>query len=69
MTTYSCPSLQISEHWGFMDTNGRPLANSTSEILIEGVAGFRKGNTDWLFDVQSSIVSPKTRVHIPEHPP
>jgi hypothetical protein len=62
VTTYSCPSLQISEHWGFMDADGLPLANATGVILTEGVAGFRKGNTEWLFDTQSSIINPKTRI-------
>jgi hypothetical protein len=66
VTTYPCPSLQISEHWGFMGTNGLPLVNSTKEILMEGVSGFRKGNTDWLFDTQSSIINPQTRINHPE---
>lgn len=60
--TYPCPALQISEHWGFMETaTGLPLANATKEILTEGVSGFRKGNTDWLFEIQSSIVNYRTR--------
>ena len=60
-TMFPCPSLQISDHWGFMDTNGLPLSNLTNDILVDGVSGFRKGNTDWLFDTQTSIINFKTR--------
>ena len=61
-TVLPCPSLQVSEHWGFLETDGSPLANSTRDILTEGVGGFRKGNTEWLFDAQTGIINFKTRV-------
>lgn len=61
-TTYPCPMLQISEHWGFMDsTSGLPLTNATDTILHEGMAGFRVGNVDWLFSMQTSTINPSTR--------
>ena len=62
-TQYPCPALQISEHWGLMDTStGMPFANTTDEILREGVSGFRLGNTDWLFASQSSLINPYSRI-------
>ena len=61
-TTYPCPALRVSDHWGFIDaTTGMPYFNATDQILHEGVAGFRIGNADWLFASQSQIVSPNTR--------
>jgi len=68
ITTYSCQSLQISEHWGFMGSDGLPLSNATREILTEGVSGFRKGNTDWLFEEQVNTVNFKTRLDPVETP-
>ena len=61
-TVYRCPLLQISEHWGFLGSDGLPMANATNEILTEGVGGFRKGNTEWLFDEQVNIINQKTRI-------
>ena len=66
VTTFPCPSLQVSEHWGFTGADGLPLANATDTILAEGVAGFRKGNAEWLFDAQSSIINHKTRIFAAE---
>ena len=64
---YPCPSLQISDHWGFMDPlTGTPFKNATAEILNEGVSGFRVGNADWLFTVQAQLLNPSTRVVSPE---
>ena len=68
VTSYPCPSLQISEHWGFMASSGLPLANATRDVLMEGVSGFRKGNTDWLFEQQTNIVNFKTRIDAIETP-
>ncbi len=68
ITTYPCQSLQISEHWGFMGSDGLPLSNATREILMEGVSGFRKGNTDWLFEEQVNTVNFKTRLDPIETP-
>ncbi len=48
-TTYACPLMAVSEHWGFMGTDGLPFTNSTNITLYEGVSGFRVGNADWLF--------------------
>ena len=67
-TTYPCPSLQISEHWGLMDSNGSPFANTTDQIISEGLSGFRLGNADWLFSVQTSIINPKSRIDAVETP-
>ena len=61
-TMLPCPSLQISEHWGFLESDGSLLVNSTKDILLEGVGGFRKGNTEWLFDAQTSLINFKTRL-------
>ena len=68
-TVYPCPSLQISDHWGFLDpTTGQPFLNATNELLTEGVSGFRVGNADWLFASQAQIVNPFVRVESPETP-
>ena len=48
-TVYACPLMRISEHWGFMGSDGLPYANATNTTLYEGVSGFRVGNSDWLF--------------------
>ena len=45
-----------------MGSDGLPMANATNEILTEGVSGFRKGNTEWLFDEQVNIINQKTRI-------
>ena len=61
-TVYPCPSLQVSEHWGFMDpASGMPYLNATQIILTEGAAGFRLGNADWLFASQTQIINPAAR--------
>ena len=66
-TTYPCPSMQISEHWGFINaSDGLPYVNATDVILREGASGFRIGNADWLFASQSQILNPSTRVIPPE---
>ena len=66
---YPCPSLQISEHWGFIDpATGLPFANATQSILSEGVSGFRVGNAGWLFSEQSTILNPSSRIEFPETP-
>jgi len=64
---YPCPSLQISDHWGFMDpATGLPFKNATAAILNEGVGGFRVGNADWLFATQTQWLNPSSRVVSPE---
>jgi len=66
-TMISCPMLQISEHWGFIDhSNGLPWADANSVLLNEGAGGFRLGNVDWLFATQMQILNAKTRVEMVE---
>jgi len=68
-TMYPCPSLQISDHWGFLDpATGQPFLNATNMILTEGVSGFRVGNADWLFATQTQMVNPFTRAEAAETP-
>ncbi len=68
-TVYSCPSMQISDHWGFLDpSTGQPFLNATNVLLTEGVSGFRVGNADWLFASQAQIVNPFVRAEAPETP-
>ena len=64
---YPCPSMRISDHWGFMDpATGMPFKNATAMILSEGVSGFRVGNVNWLFTVQAQQLNPSSRVISPE---
>ena len=59
---YTCPSMQVSDHWGFNTTStGQLFGNATNYVLNEGVAGFRYGNTDWMISSQSQYVNPKVR--------
>ena len=68
-TRYACPSLQISDHWGFFDpTTAQPVSNATALVLTEGVTGFRVGNANWLFSTQAQIINPSTRIIVPETP-
>lgn len=68
-TTYPCPSLQVSEHWGFIDpSNGLPWANVNDLLLREGASGFRAGNADWLIAAQGDIVHPGARIEPSETP-
>ena len=62
LAPYPCPALQISEHWGLVDSDGLPYANATDRILREGASGFRVGNADWLFANQVNLANPATRV-------
>jgi hypothetical protein len=57
-TPIPCPILDISDHWGFLNTSdGLPWPNTTNVILNEGAAGFRVGNIDWLFAARSQILN------------
>ena len=58
---YPCPSLEISEHWGLMGSDGQPFANATDAILTEGAGGFRVGNVAWLKSSQAALLNPMTR--------
>ena len=60
--SYACPSLQVSEHWGLMGSDGLPFTNATDTILNEGASGWRVGNAAWLEANQRVLVNPTTRV-------
>jgi hypothetical protein len=68
-TDIPCPLLQISDHWGFLDTSdGRPWPDVTDVLLNEGANGFRVGNIDWLFAAQAQLLNPGTRSEPMETP-
>jgi hypothetical protein len=65
--SYPCPSLQISDHWGFFNAStGQPLQNTEQVLLTEGANGFRVGNVNWIFDSQIQTLNPSSRIEQPE---